>query len=455
MELVAAILSALEGEGGISLAELIQAVNLGTIGPASVMVTQDALGFFSARRMEALVFQQIAERITAKLLQANPRMEAMVRNLGFLPMFQKPELQGQTDAVLVAAFVNAYLTDGESLRAQMQSLPTAQRALLQQAYNAVKTVMKGKEITEKDLAPIAEARLSMQNDGGLAMKRESEMIEAAAQDPSQRQMLEAAFFTRFGMELSDFRAMSKTSLGQKILQLPIVRGMLNADKLKKDPAGAIRQVGLSLAGTGISGLAIGLGILIGALPMAAAAGVILLGGAILAGGLVVLAQTNRIAWRMDPGASILGRKVKGPIQELYDNPNFKQAVEGLRVPGATWMISEENRTRAVNEALNFLLRTSQSMELSDKARLAQTREVLKVLKALGFEVAMEPAKKNLATGQLSFQLTPVVQPPLGLLSDRKFQRLQERLKELGVNISIPAQWQPHKAPKIKTSEGAA
>jgi hypothetical protein len=393
---------------------------------------------------------KLATMLEGRVQVQGEGLSVLVGRLDFLAMFKGENLSSHKE-LWTAEFIKQYMMNGDDLRAQIQEWPDqAQQAMFLAAYDAVKTAFRNVTYSESDLSELSNAILNMEKDAGILMAREAKAISAEA-NADKVVAKKQEFEMRFGMTLNEYKQMSATPLGLKLVNL-----FTQPEAVKHNPIQAANGAGIRLAAMGVAMGALAAGAAVVAGPVAgvslAAVGV---GLAVSAG--MIFVQRQAIAWKVNPTASVMSRLNQGAFSEvvtqgLIQKDEFKLAVAGLRVPGTLQVVSEEHRNRAVRLAMNFLADYLTHSTDDFKIKMVRTQEVVGVLQALQFNVSAEDKS---VSSQLKIQLTPTAQPPRALLQDNKFRQLVERLNRLGVNLSIPTQWQPEKPMKLKTSDSAA
>ncbi len=239
----------------------------------------------------------------------------------------------------------------------------------------------------------------------------------------------------------------------------LAQRFISAQKLAANPLKEVRTLAFKLSGLGaVVGLG-GLAILAALGPVSVTFGVLALGGGLLLGSALLLLQSDRIAWQANPAAVITTRIAAGGFspeiqQGLLARADFQAAIQGLHVLDTKGVISENNRSRAVGLALNYLADVAAKPGVSDQQIKTATEEVIALLALMHFNVNSnyETAKTS---DRLQVQLTPVTRPPLVMSEDRTLRRAIRRLEGMGIIINIPIEMQPTKPMKLKSSDGAA
>jgi len=460
MYLVAAVLSLFE-RGPLEIKDIFPTISVADASQegSALYVPRTSAGFFASHRIMDIMMTRAAETIAHADKAADLRKT--VEALSFLDLFKSQELSGHPER-WTTEFIKSYILNGDELRTNLKEMPEGvERAALQTAYESARKLFNNREYAEKTLADVAQAARSMERDGGYQMQQEEKAIQAKLRttDPAFKTEVTIAknleFENRYGMTREEYKQIAAEPLGLKI-----INAFAKAEILKPQPLAGAKAVGYKLSGLGVAGL-VGAALLAGvSAPVALSAAVVVAGVGLVAAGATVLAQADQAAWKLNPSAYVQAKLQAGRFSPeiqagLMRNPDFIAAVKGLRVPGTAYVVSEDNRVRAVRTALEYLVGVIQNGETSEASKLGQAREVAQVLKTLQFDLSAGMQKTRTADGQLHIQLTPVAQPPKALLTDGRFQRLVERLNRLGVSLSIPAQWQIQKPMKLKSSDSAA
>jgi hypothetical protein len=371
----------------------------------------------------------------------------------------------------VVEFVKQYLLNGVSLQAWLDeaagakqgwAFMTAEVAGRPQVLNLYQIVQQRfGQVKETDLAEINQAMGELENEAVPLMAEDAERINHA-ESASAREAGKVAFEARFGITYENYQSMINPSLVQRLLLRVAGEAQLQGDR----PVDAVRQFGWQMAGVGLAALAVGIvGIVTFMLGPIIGGAIAVIGAGVAVAGLWTLYRAQAVAFSVNPAGTVAEQMRKAEFRseqdqwaiqnrvntlQLLENREFSQAVAGLRIKGTDYLLSEQNRGRAVRAVLGQMVRVMESDAPQDM-KLQLTRELTQVLGFLQFNFGVQV--KRYGPTERVVTLTPEAQPPQAFKQDYKLGWLKQRLDKLGIVINMEVA--PSKQPKLKLTGAAA
>ncbi len=461
MHLIAAIFSmvpqALESVSEIDLASEGEQVAEDALTQTGmkIRVTRNSLNLMNKNASEAVlnqvlmaVIQNVFTTAETSILQGK--------------LAQHPEFK-EYGSFGLAEFLKQFIFDGQVLQNRIQGESWVVLGG-ENFYSLIKNRL-GREVRSNEVNELDLAMGELENEAMPKMRAMANEIKKLAGHELIAKQEE--FQGRFGVDYIDYLAMANPSLAEKILLLFAGKEIFQ----DKNPLEKIKRHGTQIMGMGVALITaaaiVGIvGTMVVGVPVMFIIGIpaVLL---IIAGGLMRWQIAEQVAFRINPTMTVrkqiqtagfgTGDQAQNEKAHnaglhtlaLLDDPKFNKALQNLKIRGTQRMISEHNRSRAIQSILSHLVRIMES-DLKDKTKLQLTQEVIRVLGFLGFDIKMQDHHYKDA---LVVTLTPETEPKM-LQQDYKLGRIIQRLGELGIKLNM-RNLGPIKQRKLKVTGAAA